>query len=80
MKRKLGADFTNGSCEFTVWAPELNQLEILLKKDTKNVPLQKDDMGYWSVSIADIKPGDLYKYKINQDTFPDPAQRFGRHF
>ena len=42
-------------------------------------PLTRDDAGYWSQTFTDVRPGDLYRYRLDGDdgqTFPDPASRF----
>jgi maltooligosyltrehalose trehalohydrolase len=41
--------------------------------------LTRDERGYWSASFADVRPGTLYRYRLNgndDQTFPDPASRF----
>lgn len=77
MNRKLGAAYKNGNVEFTVWAPEVENVEIDIISPHKNsISLVKDELGYWSTEVADVKPGTLYFYNLNKDKqFPDPASQ-----
>lgn len=74
MKRRIGAEFKNGTCGFCVWAPEAEMAELHLK-DQPPVALRKDDLGYWKTSLQ-LTPGTYYKFKLDNNEFPDPASRF----
>jgi maltooligosyltrehalose trehalohydrolase len=73
---RIGAWIDNkGECTFTVWAPLMEKLQIIiLSQPEYTYPMVKNDLGYWSVTINKVKPHDCYRIKPNGDkTFPDPA-------
>jgi maltooligosyltrehalose trehalohydrolase len=71
--RSLGINFNkDGQAEVQVWAPKAQLVEVL--DENKAVPLQKTDFGYWRATLPHIKPGDLYKIRLDREKeFPDPA-------
>lgn len=77
MGKKVGAEYLEErKTRFTLWSPTAKNVEVLLKEKDRYEPLQKDGNGYWTAVIEDVKPGTLYKYRLNeQDEFPDPASR-----
>ena len=71
----IGSEYSNNTCNFTLWAPLFGEVAVhLVDPEDKVVPLEKDERGYWQGSIADIKPGTLYYYQLDgeKDT-ADPA-------
>src|SRR5688500_12556673 len=74
IKRSLGITFnTSSKTEILVWAPYANEVAILLD-DNSIIPLKKQELGYWKEITDKIKPGDLYKIKLdNEKGLPDPA-------
>jgi maltooligosyltrehalose trehalohydrolase len=77
MGRKVGAEYTNeDTCQFTVWAPSAEKVEVVWKEEKEAEALEKDESGYWSKTIFGVKPGTLYKYRLDgQKEHPDPASR-----
>lgn len=76
---KLGAQYLgNGDCEFTVWAPTLEQVAVqLMTSEAQTIPLKPQENGYWSAVVSDVYPGTQYRYMLNgQDSYPDPASRY----
>lgn len=73
-KRSVGINFNASSkAEVVVWAPFAEKIEIVLNEQL-SVPLKKEDFGYWKEITDKIKPGDLYKIKLNDESLlPDPA-------
>src|SRR4051812_30790128 len=71
--RKIGVNFNERKeAEITVWAPEAEQVEI--SSGNKKIPLLKQQLGFWNLKTADIKPGALYKFILNgEKEWPDPA-------
>jgi maltooligosyltrehalose trehalohydrolase len=58
-----------------VWAPERQSVEV----ETSGTfsPLQREDGGYFSGTVAEATAGTLYKYRLDGgESFPDPASRF----
>ncbi len=79
---KIGAIFSeDGSCEFIVWAPFLEkvELEIVQSSGVRHdpfllVPMEKDKLGYWRTVVGDAHPGTLYLYRLDcEKERPDPA-------
>ncbi|MGH8002310.1 MAG: malto-oligosyltrehalose trehalohydrolase [Brasilonema sp.] len=73
---KIGAHYLgNNHCEFRVWA--LNAEAVTVKTvspQERIVPMQRQEEGYWSVTLDDIQPGTLYYYQLNNgESRPDPA-------
>lgn len=74
---RIGANYLkNNHCEFTVWAPNLKQIEVKILGDSERViPLEQDELGYWQITATEIPPGTLYQYQLNggEKTRPDPV-------
>jgi len=76
---KIGADYHgSGDCEFTVWAPSLQEVAVQIVAPKQHLlPMHKDASGYWKAIASDIEPGTLYFYKLEGTTDrPDPASKF----
>jgi maltooligosyltrehalose trehalohydrolase len=70
----VGAFYKDGACSFTVWAPNKEQVEVVVQN--KSHALRKDDFGFWSVQLTKIHPGTEYKFRLDkQQELPDPASR-----
>lgn len=69
--KKVGALYNNGKCDFTVWAPLKSSVELLFPHNNQVVPLQEDEEGYWSVTVENIQPNQLYQYRIDGEKLPD---------
>ena len=72
----LGALHGKGVTTFRVWAPDHTRAELV----TRGTPraLTRDAAGYWSAAFADVQPGDLYSYRLDDADrlMPDPASRY----
>ncbi len=77
MGKKVGAEYLgNGECLFRVWSPFAAKVEVILKDRPKPIAMHKDDDGYWESTITNTHPGNLYKFRLDEeDDFPDPASR-----
>ncbi|WP_192821053.1 malto-oligosyltrehalose trehalohydrolase [Rufibacter sp. LB8] len=75
MARKLGVRFLpNRQAEVWLWAPKAELVEIILNEGNTSIPLKKQEYGYWHLLTDQVQPGDLYKFRLNEDQeFPDPA-------
>lgn len=80
-----GACYRGGTTTFSVWAPDVAKVELVLENGVEPRPtahvrrLTRDERGYWSARFDDLRPGTLYRYRLNgssDQTFPDPASRF----
>jgi maltooligosyltrehalose trehalohydrolase len=78
-EKKIGAIFLkNGNCQFRVWAPSIDKLEInIVSPEKRIVPLERDIRGYYSVVLDSVRPGSSYYYRLNGESdYPDPASRY----
>jgi maltooligosyltrehalose trehalohydrolase len=76
---KIGAHYLgNGKCEFVVWAPLLDQVQLkFVSLHKKNIPMGKDTNGYWKAVVEGVFPGTLYFYTLDGERDrPDPASHF----
>jgi maltooligosyltrehalose trehalohydrolase len=64
----------NGTCEFRVWAPKAQKLQLIDLQSGHELPMDLNAHGYWETRLDDCHAGFRYKYKINgKDAYPDPA-------
>ncbi len=67
---------SDGSVRFRLWAPSANAVSVSLAGDL-DLPLNKNENGWFELITSSAKAGDLYQYRINGDLkVPDPASRF----
>lgn len=72
----VGSRLKQHDCTFTVWAPLKKNVELILEEGKKHHAMDKDDFGYWNVTVRDVKPGARYFFKLDDNkTLPDPASR-----
>src|SRR4051812_18922018 len=73
--KSVGALYSEQHCEFTVWAPQKSSMILhIVYPDERSIPMNRDEMGYFTVTLHDIWPGT--KYYFNPDgtgDYPDPA-------
>lgn len=75
---RIGAQYQgNNRCEFKVWAPLLQQVDLEIEgPEARLIPLQKDEDGYWSALVDAVPPGTLYRYRLDGELMrPDPASQ-----
>jgi maltooligosyltrehalose trehalohydrolase len=71
--KSLGATLTETGVDFTVWAPNAVQVEVLLPAVFN---MEKTDQGYFKASVPGVKEGALYKFRVDSHVeLPDPASR-----
>jgi maltooligosyltrehalose trehalohydrolase len=72
----VGAEVTGGGVHFRVWAPVRKTVEVVLDGGDA-IPLQAEDLGYFSGLAPAARAGSRYKFKLDGgETCPDPATRF----
>jgi len=66
-----------GRCQFRVWAPQSEQVEVhLVAPRERLVPLQRESQGYHHAVLEGVEPGSLYLYRLDEGLErPDPASR-----
>jgi maltooligosyltrehalose trehalohydrolase len=73
---KIGARaLGNDQYRFTVWAPLLDDVKLHIIAPKKEVyDMQKDNAGYWHVSVDSVTPDTQYQYRLGgEKNRPDPA-------
>lgn len=73
----LGARLDSNRCEFRVWAPQRERVDLhIVAPDERRVPMNKDGNGYHSAVVDDCAEGTRYLYVLDGgDERPDPASR-----
>ncbi len=76
--KNIGACYSgNGVCTFSVWAPQKKTMVLHLPAKDQKVNMQGDEWGYFSVTLDDIQPGELYFFMPDgKKGFPDPASHY----
>ncbi len=71
---RIGANLSeNRRCEFVVWAPDVNRVEVRMAGETA-VEMEKVERGYWRARSEGVEPGQLYLYRLDDaEERPDPA-------
>jgi len=64
--KHLGSTLHDNGVDFAVWAPFAKSVSLLLtvEFDFKEIPMESDNKGYWSVNDVDAKAGQSYLYEI----------------
>jgi len=70
---EIGAKYLGGKkYKFTLWGPFLK--DVALKIASETVPMEKDELGYWHVTLDNVPPKTHYFYRLNNSReLPDPA-------
>jgi len=75
-----GAEITPDGVSFRTWVTGKKSLSVVILDPEGNpireLPLERDALGYASVVDPEAKANTLYKYRINGELLPDPASRF----
>jgi maltooligosyltrehalose trehalohydrolase len=75
----LGATYqADGKCQFHVWAPLVQQMEVrLLDPQERLAPMKPWGDGFFHAVVEDVEPGTRYFYRIDgEKDRPDPASRY----
>jgi maltooligosyltrehalose trehalohydrolase len=74
-KRTIGVNFDeSGKAYVLLWAPDAEQVRLLIPDKEKSPSLDRKERGYWSSVTTDIQPGDLYYFEVDgKKQLPDPA-------
>src|ERR1700674_5619741 len=65
-----------GNSEFRVFAPEKERVAVVLTEKSRMVPLNRDELGYWTGELERLPHGTLYLLEVDGRRFPDPASRY----
>ena len=74
---ELGATVSDGGVKFTVWAPSAASISLVVTKESKAIPMDREENGYFTTFMVGAGPGTRYFYLLNgNQTRPDPVSRF----
>jgi len=73
----VGADYSDGTCRFSVWAPNHNHVTLSLTAENQHYPMDKFVAGYWTHTAEGLEPGTTYMFELDgKETKPDPASHY----
>jgi maltooligosyltrehalose trehalohydrolase len=76
----IGAEPSESGYHFRVWAPDCQVVSAIFENAgfLGEVPLEKEEGGYFSVLIPRARTGDRYRFRLDDDShlYPDPVSRF----
>ena len=64
-----------GRIQAHVWAPEATSLRVVLEDQGTEIPLTKDEQGYFTGEVDSARVGDRYRLRLDGDLLADPASR-----
>src|SRR5690349_24546356 len=71
----VGSFYESDRTTFCVWAPLKQKVTLIL--EDKIFPMAKNELGYWSTSLPNVRPGDSYFFELDDEKkLPDPASMF----
>ncbi len=75
-KRRIGAEIIDGGVDFRVWAPDRNNVSVVI--DGRAAPLDRETNGHFRGVVAGACEGTRYRFRLDDDDklYPDPASRF----
>ncbi|HEX3071023.1 MAG TPA: malto-oligosyltrehalose trehalohydrolase, partial [Thermoanaerobaculia bacterium] len=75
-KRAIGAEIVDGGVDFRVWAPDRNNVSVVI--DDRAIPLDREPDGHFHGLVPNARGGTLYRFRLDDDDtlYPDPASRF----
>ena len=75
-----GAELTQNGVSFRTWATDKKSVSVVLlnaeKQLVRELPLNPEPGGYYSVQDPQATAGMLYQYRLDGQLLPDPASRF----
>lgn len=75
-RRSIGVNFNaEGQAQVMLWAPLMEEVSIVINENLQ-LPLVKEEYGYWVLETDQLKPGDLYQFLTKEGPRPDPASLF----
>ena len=75
---KLGAHVLAEGTRFRVWAPQSRRVDVIFSSsELKNLPLTRDDNGYFDGYAPHVRAGARYQYQLDgRDICADPYSRY----
>ena len=74
---ELGTVLSDHGVRFRVWAPEKISVSLVVTEESRDIPMDPERNGYFTILLGDIGPGTKYFYRLNGDRLrPDPVSRY----
>ncbi|MGA7806027.1 malto-oligosyltrehalose trehalohydrolase [Bradyrhizobium sp.] len=75
-QKRFGAEPVDGGVHFRLWAPNQDEVSLVLG-NSDVLPMSKSDDGWHDIVTARARAGSLYKFRLRDGLeVPDPASRF----
>ncbi len=78
--KAAGDEQSLSGCEFSVWAPLLDQVAVEIvgaEGRPQHLKMTQDEKGYWHAIAPNLPAGTRYRYQLNgQEAWPDPASSY----
>jgi maltooligosyltrehalose trehalohydrolase len=75
-----GAELQGASVSYRTWTTGKKNVSVVIFDDrgsvVRELPMEREATGYYSVLDSDSSPGTLYKYRLDGNLVPDIASRF----
>jgi maltooligosyltrehalose trehalohydrolase len=71
----IGAEVSRAAVSFRVWAPDHAEVGLFLEDRKQLVRCAPEEAGYFSAVVPNVRPGDLYRFRLGDALLPDPASR-----
>lgn len=78
----LGATYDGKGVNFSIYSEHAEEVELCLfenldsKTEYVKIKLKERDHHHWHIYVADLKPGQLYSYRVSGPFDPSNGQRF----
>lgn len=72
----FGASLTDDGVRFSLWAPGVHAVSLMLDTDETGLPLAAGRDGWFTLTTNRAGPGTLYQFDIDGARVPDPASRY----
>jgi maltooligosyltrehalose trehalohydrolase len=71
-----GAQVTSRGTSLRVYAPGARRVAVVQEGVAREHSLTRDPDGYWHGQADGMAAGALYRYRVDDDLYPDPCSRF----
>jgi len=72
--RLVGVNFhSSGIADVSLWAPGAQEVALRLDGRNTDLPLEKNNRGFWHLNTNQLKAGDRYRFVLDEKALPDPA-------
>lgn len=77
-KFPIGSEVLEGGVHFRAWAPLASSMSVVLEVDgaTREEDMVAEEDGYFSLFAPGIGAGQIYRFRVGNEAWPDPASRY----